>query len=416
LITGGPFTVTDAPLPPVTIKPGDSIQLTLAFTPTQTDAASGRLRIGNDSFTLAGKGIGIKWAYSFTKGDATTTLDGTGAVLLGSAAVGDQTSVEYTIVNRGNKAGPIFSLMLTGTSSGSGTPFQMEGNPALPVNVAPGASLTFTIWFRPDNTGTAIGNLVVNNVGFSLVGNGLAPQRLPKFSFTGVSATQEPMQQPAMGLTLSDPYPLPLQGTLTLDFVSEVFSGNPAVQFATGGRIARFTIPANGTEAVFDNGAKTVRMQTGTVAGNIVVTPAFATQASLDVTPANPNLCTTTVNRSAPKLLDAKITNRGLGGFVLSITGYSTTRTLKQLALDLTPSAGSQLAATHLTVDLQSASMLWYQSPGSQAFGSLFTVSFPITVQGNGSATEDRVAKLSSVSVTATNEIGASNSVSAPIL
>jgi hypothetical protein len=416
LITGGPFSVTDAPLPPITIKAGSSIQLTLTFAPTQTDAATGRLRIGDDTFTLSGKGIGIKLEYSFTKGQATTILDGNGAVLLGSAAVGEQSTVQFTIVNRGNKAGPVFALMLSGgAASASGTPFQLEGVPALPVNLATGASLNFTIRFQPDNIGTLVANLFVNNVGFAVVGNGLAPQRLPKFSFLGASGTQEPLQQPGIGLTLSEPYPLPLQGVMTLAFVSEVFSGNPAVQFATGGRVARFSIPANATEAIFDNASKTVRLQTGTVAGNIVVSPAFATQAGLDLTPPNPVQYTATVNRSAPKLLDAKISNRGLGGFVLSVTGYSTTRSLKQMALDLAPSAGSQLAGTHLTVDLQSASLLWFDSAGSQAFGGLFSISLPITVQGNGNATEDRVSKLSSVSVSATNEVGASSAVMVPI-
>ena len=223
------------------------------------------------------------------------------------------------------------------------------------------------------------------------------------------------MQQPGIGLALSEPYPLPLQGNLTLDFVSEVFGGNPAVQFATGGRVAPFTIPANGTEAVFANGAKTVRLQTGTVAGNIVARPAFATQAGLDLTPVNPAVFTATLNRSVPKLTDAKITNRSLGGFVLSVTGYSTTRALKQMTLDLAPSAGSKLSGTQLTVDLQSAALLWFQSTASQAFGGLFTVSVPITVQGNGNGTEDRVAKLSSVSVTATNEVGTSTALTVPI-
>ncbi len=418
LVTAGSFTVSDSPLPPVTIKPGESIQLTLAFTPSQTDAANGRLRVGDDTFTLSGKGIGIKLEYSFTQGQATTLLDSNGAILLGSAAVGEQSLVQFTVVNRGNKAGPIFSLILSGqagASSSTALPFQMDGNPALPLNLASGASLTFNIRFRPDNIGTALANLIVNNVGFAIVGNGLAPQRMPKFNFNGASGTQEPLQQPAVGLTLSEPYPLALQGALTLDFVSDVFSSNPAVQFATGGRVARFTIPANGTEAIFDNGAKTVRMQTGTVAGSIVIAPAFATLAGLDVTPNNPSSYTATVNRSAPKLLDIKIVNRGLSSFVVTVTGYSTNRSLKQLVLDLAPSADAKFSTMHLTADLQSAALLWFQSVPSQAYGSLFSVSVPVTVQGNGDATEDRVAKLSSVSVTATNEVGTSNSVSIPI-
>jgi hypothetical protein len=218
------------------------------------------------------------------------------------------------------------------------------------------------------------------------------------------------MQQPSIRLTLASGYALPVRGTLTLGFVSEVFASNPAVQFASGGRTISFTIPANSTRAVFDNGSTEVKIQTGTVAGTIQVTPAFITQTGAPLTPGPGEPLSITVNRSAPKLLSVDIASRTTNAVALYVTGYATTRALRQVTVQLTARGDQKFTSTTLTVNVESAALGWFQSSQSEPFGGLFSLSIPLTFQ-RGDENEDLVGRVQSFSVTAANEVGTSNPV-----
>jgi hypothetical protein len=82
------------------------------------------------------------------------------------------------------------------------------------------------------------------------------------------------------------------------------------VQFVTGGLIVKFTIPANTTQALFgNNNATQVKLQTGTVAGTISVTPKFLTTGGFDLTSQSPVTLAMPLQVSAPQLLDAQLTS-----------------------------------------------------------------------------------------------------------
>jgi hypothetical protein len=74
--------------------------------------------------------------------------------------------------------------------------------------------------------------------------------------------------------------------------------------------------------------------------------------------------------------------------------------------VQLTPSAGSNLQTTQLTIPLSDLAASWYQSAASGRFGSQFTLVLPFTVQGNA-------AGIDSVSVTLVNKQGSSPGISA---
>ncbi|MBK7930534.1 MAG: choice-of-anchor D domain-containing protein [Bryobacterales bacterium] len=57
-VNGTGYTITDAPLIPVTVPIGVQIAFTLNFAPTTTGRAAGRLRIGGDDFEVASNGLG----------------------------------------------------------------------------------------------------------------------------------------------------------------------------------------------------------------------------------------------------------------------------------------------------------------------------------------------------------------------
>jgi hypothetical protein len=408
-LAGNVFQIVDAPFTPVLLNPGASAQVTFAFTPPNPGPHSARVQIGEDALTLSGSGLGALLEYSYGSTGSYSAIAPGDAIVLSSAAVGEISSAEFTISNTGNQAIPFFAIGIVG---GATSAFYVLEVPALPLNLEAGASLTVTLRFAPDNVGTLNASLGVNGSTFSVLGTGLPPSRLPQHRFEGVSENQEALQQPAIGLSLSEPYPLDLKGVLTLAFVSDVFGGNPAVQFSSGGRTAPFVIPANSTQAVFDNSQTTVRIQTGTVAGNLVVMQTLSTRAGLIL--ISDDRLTMSVPRIAPRLLEAQISNRTTDRFVVTVTGYSTTRSLRQLDLQLNAKSGVRLDNALLTVDLQSPALLWFQSPASEAFGGLFKIAVPVQLQG-GSSSSDRVARLESVAVRVSNELGAADAITLPL-
>jgi hypothetical protein len=260
--------------------------------------------------------------------------------------------------------------------------------------------------------GAATATLRVDTNTFTLNGAGTSPAPLPGYRFEGASGTQEPLQQPAVSLTLASGYPLTLNGTLTLAFNSDVFANDPAVQFATGGRTIAFTIPANTTRAVFANGSQQIRLQTGSVAGSIILTPSFATDGGINLTPSTPTTLTLTVAPAAPRLLNVSISAKTTTTLTLLVSGYATSRAVTGMELRFTPNSGENVSTTQLSLNVESAFIAWYQSQASQAFGSLFTVTIPLTITGDVKNVTNPVDTIQSIAITARNANGTSNSVS----
>jgi hypothetical protein len=321
------------------------------------------------------------------------------------APFGQTTQVQFVLRNEGTAPTDVTSI----SASGPGNSFALADVPGLPMSVAPGASVPFTVSFTPASVGNVSGSLRIDTQTFTLSGVGGSPAALPQYAFQGAGGTVQPAQQPAIGLSLESPYPIALNGALTLAFNSDVFAPDPAVQFATGGRTVTFTVPAGQREAVFPNNANQIRIQTGTVAGTISITPSFATAAgNIDLTPANPPVQILTVAQSAPQLLNVVLSSKTANGFTLLVTGFATGRSINQMDFQFTPVSGETVSTTRLSLNVGSNFAAWYQSQASQAFGSLFTATVPFTLEGDVKNVGSVVDTIQSVSVTLTNQQGAS--------
>ena len=212
------------------------------------------------------------------------------------------------------------------------------------------------------------------------------------------------MTQPAVGLSLTRAYPVTLRGTLTMVVDSASFGADPAVQFSTGGRAVSFTIPAGETRAVFANGSTSIRLQTGTAAGRIVLTPSFVTDGGVVLTPERPAVLELAVPEQAPVVLAARL-EASLAAVNVVVTGYSTTRSLTKMEVTIRRRTGK---SETFSFDVAAASQLWFGSPGSLNYGGLFSATAPFTVTGS---TEDRnklLEELEGVSVRLSNERGTS--------
>lgn len=406
-LNGPGFSLSGGPVFPQILKPNDSFAFTVTFTPTQPGDQTGQLLVGSDLFTLMARGLGPKLGFSYGSNGTMTTLGPTDAVVFSPTPIGQTAQLDFVITNNGTTAATVSNIGI-GESAG---PFSVASSPPLPTSLDPGASVQFTLKFAPVTTGFVGGTLHIDTIAIPLVGSGTAPPPLPTYTIQGPSGNVAPQSQPAIRLSLSSQYPIDLTGVLTLTTSSDLIS-DPAIQFATGGRTVPFVIPANTTDANFANQGPQIRLQTGTVASTIILTPSFATKSGgVDVTPASPATLQFAVAAAPPTLLAVQATNETPTGFVLNVTGYSTTRTLTSMTVQFTAASGFNIGSSQATIDLRGIAAVWFQSAGSQAFGGQFEVSIPFNLQGTPPTGTTLLQTIASVAATVSNDRGASNSM-----
>jgi uncharacterized repeat protein (TIGR01451 family) len=217
-------------------------------------------------------------------------------------------------------------------------------------------------------------------------------------------------QQATMGIALPESLPYDVTGTVTLRFVSEATNpiDDPAIQFASGGRQVTFVIPANTLEARFATNTQSgpLLFQTGTVAGT------FAFEGMLETGTINiPFSSTLKIPRQAPEIRGMQTSMTG--GFVASVTLWSTAREVTDLVLQFDTTTNVRLSCgsianrlctasgSSLTLNVKEHFDNWYNS--DTVFGSLATLRFPLSIQGTVQGT---------VRVTLRNSMGSSSSVS----
>ena len=172
--------------------------------------------------------------------------------------------------------------------------------------------------------------------------------------------------------------------------------------------VPELLISARATKAVFQNNATQVRVQTGTVAGTITITPSFVTDAGIILTPTNPPALNLVIPASAPRVLGVEVSATTATSITLLVRGYSTARSVTKMDFQFTPTAGENVSTTSLSLPVEGNFLSWYQQAQSQQYGSLFTATIPFTLQGDVKNVTRVADTLQSVSVTLTNRQGTS--------
>ncbi|MGP0071144.1 MAG: choice-of-anchor D domain-containing protein [Bryobacteraceae bacterium] len=403
-----PFQLVNPPVTfPITLATGGVTSFTISYTPTQVGPQTGELVIGSAVFTLSGTGLGPQLTFAYVSGGTTVQVGAGGAVVFPSIAVSQSEQVMFTVTNSGTTAATIALVSASPTP-----PFSV---PTLsPFTLGAGKSNSFPVTFAPVTVGTAAGTLLVNNTSVPLVSAGTAPPALPNYTFSGPSGNVAPASQAGVSLTLDSPYPMDLQGVLTLT-TSGTLGTDPNVQFLTGGRTVPFVIPANTTSANFGGQGSQILLQTGTVAETVILTPSFATTGGLPLTPASPPTLQFTVGSLAPFLESIQVTNTAstqtTASFTLVIVGYTTTRSLSSLNVNFTAATGFNVPGSIPAIDLSGAATVWFQSTASQSFGGQFQVAVPFSLTGTAPKGDLLLQAIASVSATIGNSVGTSSSL-----
>lgn len=411
-LVGQAFQLTNVPVLPRTLAPNATLTFSVTFTPSQPGSLTGSLIINSDILNLSGTGLGSLLEFSYESAGTTITLSTTNnSVVFSPVMITQSAQLSFVVRNTGTQAAVISNIGIGQTNS----PFSLSGLLSLPVSLAPGADLRFTITFTPTALGFASGVLQLDTRTVNLIGSGTQPPPLPDYVIAGPSGTASPHSQAAVSLTLANSYPVTISGTLTLSVAGDL-PADPAVQFATGGRTVSFVIPANSTVAVFGSQGSQIGLQTGTVAATITLTPSFATQAGgVDLTPETPLILQFAVAPAAPTLIALQLTDQTSTGFSITVTGFTTTRTLTVWNVQFTTASGFNMPTSQFAIDVRQIATVWFQSAASQAFGGQFTMTVPFTFEGTVLAGQSLLSSIASVSVTMSNELGASNSLQAEL-
>ena len=410
-LAGNAFQSINPPAFPQTLPAGGSLTLSFVFTPSQAGIYPGTLRIGGDTFLLRGSTSGGQLNYSYTSGSNAVTVFNGGTLFFSPVPVGQSSTTSFTITNSGTNAATINSIFIpTGKNV-----FTLTGVPSAPVTIQPNTSTSFNILFAPTATGTNTGLLQIDGQNFTLSGPGASPPALPSYQFQSPGGVIAPLQQPSIGLTLGAPYPVDLTGTLTIVQTPLGFSSDPSVQFSTGGVTVTFAIPAGQTHAIFQNNSTTVKVQTGSIAGQINIVPTFSTSGGVAVTPVSPTTLQFTVPASAPQLLSVQVVQSAAAGFTLQVIGLSPSRTLTGIDCVFTAAPSFNLASTKVSLNIATLAGTWFQSGAATVFGSQFTITIPFILTADTSSVTTPRSAIQSVSVTATNDQGVSNALTTQV-
>jgi len=182
-VTGSSFGMSGLALP-LTLGPGQSGAFTVSFHPAGTGSASGSISVmsnaSNAVSTVALSGTGVQPLISVVPG----------SVSFGMVTVGQTNSQTVTLSNPGSA-----NLNIT-QAAGPGTGFSLSGL-ALPLTLAPGKSVPFTLSFTPmsgvssASSFTLVSNAPNSPTTIALSGSGLAPLLQLTPSTTSVSFGSE---------------------------------------------------------------------------------------------------------------------------------------------------------------------------------------------------------------------------------
>ena len=213
--------------------------------------------------------------------------------------------------------------------------------------------------------------------------------------------TTPPGSQPTITVTLTQPYPVDLVGTLTIGFTRTGTPQitDPSLQFAAGGTTFSFPIPANTTTT------PVIQLQAGTIAGTITV-PLVLTAGGVNVTPTGLAPVTIVVPPAVPSVSGMTLTRSG-DQMTVVIHGFSNTREVVNAMFHFTAAPGASIGTPDLTLPADTIfNTEWFDTDASDTYGSTFTYTQIFN-------TSDGAANIGSVDAVLTNSVGASTSTTA---
>jgi hypothetical protein len=168
-----------------------------------------------------------------------------------------------------------------------------------------------------------------------------------------------------------------------------------------------FTIPANTTQVPLPAG---FALMTGTATGTGQIAVTFRDSLGNNITSPNVQAAVFSIAGTAPVISSFKISLPVNGVYTATVSGYSSTLSMTNAAFTFSPTSGTNLTNSTVTVPLSNAFAAWYGTSQSNQYGGQFSLTVPFGFSVSGGTSTNPI---SAVTVTLTNAVGSSTSKSA---
>lgn len=239
-VTGTGFSIS-GPALPATVTPGNSVALTVRFSPGVTGYVTGAVSIVSNApqsrLSVPLTGTGVTQSLSLSAKPS--------ALAFGSVAPGSSAKQAVTLTNTGNSSISLSKLTSAGT-------YFSVGGLALPVTLAVGQSASFSVTFAPTVAGTFSGSASVTStaanspLSIPLSGTGSAPHYVT-LNWTP-SASSVSGYSIYRGTQKGGPYT-----KITSSLVSGSSYNDNSVQSGVTYYYVATAVSSNGTESVFSS-------------------------------------------------------------------------------------------------------------------------------------------------------------------
>jgi hypothetical protein len=354
-VAGGDFALSGVAPSGTVLQPGQSAAFDVRFSPTAAGARNGSLVIGGQTYALAGTGAQL--TYEMDAGAGLQPI-GAGPVDFGSVALGVGLARHFAVANQ---TAVVLTVPAIAVPAGD---FALSGAAPGGLPISPGQTADFYVQFTPTATGARTGSLVIGRTTYALTGTGVEPA-LPNPGLKISPSPQALSAQPGVvTVTLDAPSRTSGSGTLTLVFQpAPGLADDAAIQFASGGRTAAFTVSPGDAGDQF-----TVPFQTGTTAGALVFTVQLGgvtAQQTITILPATVGTTSVQGVRSAT-------------GVQVRVTGFDNTHTAGLLTFTFFDAAGNTVAPGAIRTDATASFATYFQNSGLGG-SFLLTAVFPVT-------------------------------------
>lgn len=188
--SGQEFEALGLPLLPGFVDPGRDARFTLRYSPRQEGTHSAVLQVVATGQTVTASVQGTStsplFSYEILDSDTAKPLVPGTPFILPDTDLGATLRLAVRVRNTGSSDGQIAGI----TAVGAG--FQVTDLPFLPLILAPGSSVFFTLTFTPTQAGRVVGRMRIGNETFELVATGLGP----RLSFSVGSGATEALIAP----------------------------------------------------------------------------------------------------------------------------------------------------------------------------------------------------------------------------
>jgi hypothetical protein len=357
-VAGGDFALIGVAPSGTVLQPNQSAAFDVRFSPTAAGSRSGSLVMVDQTYALAGTGAQL--TYELDAGAGLQPL-GAGPLDFGSVVLGVSLARHFALANQ------TAVLLTVPAITVPASDFALSGGAPSGQAVPPGHAVDFYVQFAPTATGARTGSLVIGNTTYALIGTGVQPP-LPKPVLSINLPLALSAQQGAVTVTLDAVSRTSGSGALTLVFQpAPGLPDDAAIQFASGGRTAAFTVSPGDAGDQF-----TVPFQTGTTAGALIFTVQLGgvtAQQTITILP-------TTVGITLVQGV------RSTAGIQVQVTGFDNTHSAGPLTFTFFDAAGNAIAPGAISTNATASFSSYFQNSG---MGGVFLLTAVFPVTGNPS-------------------------------